>query len=203
MRGRRGPFLAALVAGGAILATAGCTATTVDPQRSRTVVVTVDLPFESLNAATTAGRAPGSALVRGLAQDRFTTLDETGAAVPDAAIGTVQKVSDDPLTVRYTIAPNARWSDGVPVTGDDLLLEWAARSGQLDEAPPADVAGTASTAPSVPGTAGTATPTSDGSSPSPSVAPSGSPGATAPAAGAGQASDVVWFGAVSPDGRAG
>ena len=172
MRGRRRPLVATLVAVGSLLATAGCTATSVDPQRARTVVVTVDVPFGSLNAATTAGRTPGSTLVRGLVQDRFTTLDDSGAAVPDTAIGTVQKVSDNPLTVRYTIAPTARWSDGVPVTGDDLLLEWAARSGQLDEAQPSG------------GTAGAAS----GTSPSPT------PSATTAA----PAADVVWFGAVSP-----
>lgn len=179
----------------AALTVTGCTATTVDPQRSRTVVVTVDVPFESLNAATTAGRTPGSTLVRGLVQDRFTTVDEAGAVVPDTAMGTVEKTSDNPLTVRYTIAPTARWSDGVPVTGDDLLLEWAARSGQLDETPPDTGAGgtaTASPAPSssttVPAALSTtSTAASSAPAPSSSAAPSTTP-----------ASDTVWFGAVSP-----
>lgn len=194
MRRRRGQLIAALVAAAA-LTVAGCTATTVDPQRSRTVVVTVDVPFESLNAATTAGRTPGSTLVRGLVQDRFTTVDEAGSVLRDTAIGTVEKTSDDPLTVRYTVAPNARWSDGVPVTGDDLLLEWAARSGQLDETPPDTGAGgtaTASPAPSssttvpaVPGTTSAAASTAP--APSSSATPSTAPG-----------SDTVWFGAVSP-----
>ncbi|WP_263731706.1 ABC transporter substrate-binding protein [Cellulomonas sp. SG140] len=193
MRRRRGQLIAALVAVAA-LTVAGCTATTVDPQRSRTVVVTVDVPFESLNAATTAGRTPGSTLVRGLVQDRFTTVDEAGAVVPDTAMGTVEKTSDNPLTVRYTIAPNARWSDGVPVTGDDLLLEWAARSGQLDETPPGTGPGgteTASPAPSSSATVSAAPSTTPAAS-STAPAPSSSAPSTAPA------SDTVWFGAVSP-----
>lgn len=201
MPGRRGPRAAALVGVVALLATAGCTATSVDPQRSRTVVVTVDVPFESLNGATTAGRAPGSTLVRGLVQDRFTTLDETGTAVPDPAIGTVEKVSDNPLTVRYTIAPAARWSDGVPVTGDDLLLEWAARSGQLDEVLPDD-AGDASSDGAHP-TATSTVPTGGTTATSPvgSASPAASPGSTPSAASSGSpspAADVVSFGAVSP-----
>ena len=51
-------------------------------------------------------------------------------------------MSDAPLTVKYTIAKDATWSDGVPVTPDDLVLEWAARSGQLDDVTPeVDAAG--------------------------------------------------------------
>ena len=121
---------------------AACTSVPVDPARAGTVVVAVDLPFASLNAATTAGRAPGSVLVRGLVQSGFTALADDGTVGHDASFGTVEKLADAPLTVRYTIAPTATWSDGVPVTPADLLLEWAARSGQLDEVvPELDAAG--------------------------------------------------------------
>lgn len=113
-----------------------CAPDPVDPARAGTVVVTTDLPFASLNGATAAGRAPGSVLVRGLVQAGFTSLAPDGSVVADPSFGTVEKVADSPLTVRYTIAPTARWSDGVPVTPADLVLEWAARSGQLDEVVP-------------------------------------------------------------------
>lgn len=115
---------------------AACTQPAADPERAGTVVVAVDVPFGSLNGGTVAGRTPGSTLVRSLAQAGFVALDEDGAVVPDTSFGTVEKVSDDPLTVRYTLAETATWSDGVPVTPDDLLLEWAARSGQLDDVVP-------------------------------------------------------------------
>ncbi|MBO0901595.1 hypothetical protein J1G43_16655 [Cellulomonas sp. zg-ZUI22] len=116
--------------------TAACSADPVDPERAGTVVVTTDLPFASLNGGTPAGRSPGSVLVRGLVQSGFTTLGPDGSVTPDPTFGTVEKVADSPLTVRYTVAPTATWSDGVPVTPADLLLEWAARSGQLDEVVP-------------------------------------------------------------------
>ncbi|MBN9374898.1 MAG: divalent metal cation transporter [Cellulomonas sp.] len=99
-----------------------------DPQ-FWTVVVAIDSPFTSLNAGVPEGRTGGSTLVRGLAQDEFVGLDDAGSPVPDAAFGTVEKLSDSPLTVRYTLASGARWSDGVPVSPADLLLDWAARSG--------------------------------------------------------------------------
>ena len=130
-----------LLAAGAVLVVGGVLAGyTGDPaplpSRTGAVVIAVDVPFASLNAGTARGRAPGSVLVRSLVQDGFVSLDEAGRAVGDEAFGTVEKVADDPLTVRYTIAPTASWSDGVPVTAADLLLEWAARSGSLDDVVP-------------------------------------------------------------------
>lgn len=114
----------------------GCTQPEPDPERAGTVVVAVGSAFGSLNAGTTLGRTPGSTLVRSLAQSGFVSVDEDGAAVFDESFGTVEKVADSPLTVRYTIAPTALWSDGVPVTPDDLVLEWAARSGLYDDVTP-------------------------------------------------------------------
>jgi len=116
------------------LALAGCGSGASHDER--TVVVSSDHPFVSLNAATVAGQAPGSTFVRGLVQAGLVSVDERGTVVPDTSFGTVEKVSDAPLTVRYTIASGVTWSDGVPVTPADLLLEWAARSGQHDEVVP-------------------------------------------------------------------
>jgi len=132
----------ATVALAAVATLASCTDAEPEPARVGTVVVAVSSAFTSLNGGTAQGRAPGSTLVCGLAQSGLVSLDETGAAVPDPSFGTIEKVSDAPLTVKYTIADDATWSDGVPVTTDDLLLEWAARSGQLDDvAPELDEAG--------------------------------------------------------------
>ena len=125
----------ALLVGALLVALGGCGGGGGSSDGS-VVVVSTDYPFGSLNAATAAGRTPGSTLVRGLVQSGFTRIDATGAVVADASFGSVEKVSDAPLTVRYTIADGVTWSDGVPVTPADLLLEWAARSGQLDEIVP-------------------------------------------------------------------
>ncbi|GAA4629131.1 hypothetical protein GCM10023113_36450 [Cellulomonas oligotrophica] len=126
----------AAAAGAVLLALVACTSTEPEHDRADDVVVAVGSPFLSLNAGTAAGLAPGSTLVRGLVQSGFTSLEEDGSVVADPSFGTVEVVDDEPFTVRYTIAETARWSDGVPVTPADLLLEWAARSGQLDEVVP-------------------------------------------------------------------
>ncbi len=132
---------------------AACTSHTVDPDRAGTVVVAVDSPCTSLNAGLPEGRTAGSTLVRGLVQDQLVGLDDAGAPVADPRLGTVEKVSDSPLTVRYTLAPDARWSDGVAVSPADLLLDWAARSGRFDEGAPraAAVAPTPGSAPTAAG----------------------------------------------------
>lgn len=126
----------AAAAGAVLLALVACTSTEPEHDRADDVVVAAGSPFLSLNAGTAAGLAPGSTLVRGLVQSGFTSLEEDGSVVADPSFGTVEVVDDEPFTVRYTIAETARWSDGVPVTPADLLLEWAARSGQLDEVVP-------------------------------------------------------------------
>ncbi|MBO9553357.1 ABC transporter substrate-binding protein [Cellulomonas sp.] len=132
---RQGATAVAAV-GGLVLTLTACTGPEPDPERAGTVVVAVSAPFLSLNGGTVEGRSPGSTLVRSLAQAGFVALDEDGTAVPDPAFGTIEKVSDAPLTVRYTIGEDATWSDGTAVTPADLLLEWAARSGQLDTVVP-------------------------------------------------------------------
>ena len=48
--------------------------------------------------------------------------------------GKMEKVSDNPLTVKYTINDGVKWSDGTPVTAADLVLQWAAFSGYYDDA---------------------------------------------------------------------
>ena len=40
-------------------------------------------------------------------------------------------VGGSPLVLDYQIADNAVYSDGKPVTCDDLVLAWAAQSGRL------------------------------------------------------------------------
>lgn len=136
MDGRGRTVRGAAAAGAVLLVLVACTSTEPEHDRADDVVVAVGAPFLSLNAGTAAGLAPGSTLVRGLVQSGFTSLEEDGSVVADPSFGTVEVVDDEPFTVRYTIAETARWSDGVPVTPADLLLEWAARSGQLDEVVP-------------------------------------------------------------------
>jgi peptide/nickel transport system substrate-binding protein len=96
-----------------------------------TVAVTGSLT--SLNANSSYGRASSlNADVAYLTGSSFAYPDADYALVHDTSFGTAEVTERDPLTVRYTIADDVVWSDGVPVTPADLLLAWAANSGSLD-----------------------------------------------------------------------
>nr|WP_276584659.1 ABC transporter family substrate-binding protein [Brevibacterium permense] len=62
-----------------------------------------------------------------MSNDNFKYYDDE-LELHDGALGEVEKVSDDPLKVKYTFGEDANWSDGTPVDAADLALTWAARS---------------------------------------------------------------------------
>jgi peptide/nickel transport system substrate-binding protein len=113
-------------------ALAGCT------QQDRvvegsSVTVAVSGALTSLNPNSSYGRASSlNADVAYLTGTSFAYPDADYGLVRDTSFGTAEVTADDPLTVRYTIADDVTWSDGVPVTPADLLLAWAANSGALD-----------------------------------------------------------------------
>src|SRR5690606_21476073 len=51
----------------------------------------------------------------------------------DESFGSAEIISNNPFTVRYTVADTATWSDGTRVDASDLLLAWAANSGRLND----------------------------------------------------------------------
>ena len=65
----------------------------------------------------------------GVVNDRlrsgFWYFGTDGTVVPDEEFGSYRVVSQDPLTVEYTISQDAVWEDGTPITYDDYLLQWA------------------------------------------------------------------------------
>ncbi len=83
--------------------------------------------FRSTNDMTTDGNAVANTIVDYMINDNFKFYDDS-AELQDGTLGTVEKVSEDPLRVRYTFSDTANWSDGTPVDAADLALTWAARS---------------------------------------------------------------------------
>lgn len=97
------------------------------------VRVAVSTPFTSANASTSFGRStPTNADVAYLTGTGFGYYDDRYAFVDDPSFGSAEIVSQSPFTVRYTVAPDVTWSDGVPIDAADLLLSWAANSGVLN-----------------------------------------------------------------------
>jgi peptide/nickel transport system substrate-binding protein len=125
-----------IVAGIAVVATAalllsGCTTSNV--VEGSEVGVAVADPFTSLNPATSFGRSSATnADVAWLTGAAFAAYDDAYRLVDDTSFGSAEIVAEDPLTVRYQVAADARWSDGTAVDAADLLLAWAADSGALN-----------------------------------------------------------------------
>ncbi|WP_298459483.1 ABC transporter family substrate-binding protein [uncultured Cellulomonas sp.] len=93
-------------------------------------------PFYSYNTESITGNATANSVITYLMKSGFNYYDEDLNLVQDESFGTYEVVSEDPLQIEYTLADTAMWSDGVPVTPADLLLEWAAQSGTFNNVEP-------------------------------------------------------------------
>lgn len=88
-------------------------------------------PFRSVNTMTANGNAVANSIVTYLMNDNFKYYDDS-LELQDGNLGSVEQVSEDPLQVKYTFADSATWSDGTPVDAADLVLAWAAQSGNFN-----------------------------------------------------------------------
>lgn len=81
------------------------------------------------NTVTGAASAGPQAFARVLAGFNFHGPD--GQVLADHDFGSVSVVGRDPLVLDYQISDKAVYSDGKPVTCDDMVLAWAAQSGRF------------------------------------------------------------------------
>ena len=119
----------------AAMAVTGCTTTGPETPAATGGTITVAEVNEvtSFNWNTPAGNLDMNAKLGGYTRSSFFYLDDKLNIIPDKSFGTVEKTSDDPLTVKYTLAKTATWSDGQPVTADDMMLAWAIQSGFFND----------------------------------------------------------------------
>ena len=91
----------------------------------------VDGTLVSYNTNTIVGAASAGAQAFARTLTGFGYHGPDGQVVPDHDFGTISVVGGAPLVLDYQIADNAVYSDGKPVTCDDLVLTWAAQSGKF------------------------------------------------------------------------
>lgn len=103
---------------------------------SESVNIAWNQPFYSYNGNSMTGNATANNVVIYLMKGGFNYYDEDLNLVQDESYGTYEKVSDDPLTIKYTYADTAGWSDDVAAGPADLLLEWAAQNGKFNNVEP-------------------------------------------------------------------
>jgi peptide/nickel transport system substrate-binding protein len=61
----------------------------------------------------------------------FTYFGTDGKVYPNEDLGKYEVISEDPMTVKYTINPEAKWSDGTDITVADAVLAWAVQNTNL------------------------------------------------------------------------
>ena len=96
--------------------------------------------LSSFNPLSTDGNTDINSKVWYATHSGFYYVDESAKVVRNEKFGHYEKVSDQPLKVKYTVNEGVKWSDGEAVDAGDLVLAWAAGSGFFDDADP--VAGT-------------------------------------------------------------
>jgi peptide/nickel transport system substrate-binding protein len=91
----------------------------------------VDGTLVSYNTNTVIGAASAGAQAFARTLTGFGYHGPDGQVVADHDFGSISVVGGAPLVLDYQIADNAVYSDGKPVTCDDLVLTWAAQSGRF------------------------------------------------------------------------
>ncbi|MBC7590976.1 MAG: ABC transporter family substrate-binding protein [Salinibacterium sp.] len=125
---RRFAAAAATVAVGALVLS-GCAAPQSEIVEGSSLSVAWNQPFYSYNGETSFGNATANNNITYATNSQFSFYDDTPELQQDESFGTYEKVSDDPLVVKYTIADGVKWSDGTAVDAADLLLKWVSLSG--------------------------------------------------------------------------
>jgi len=130
----------AAVAATSVLALAACSTTGASDDETddaginteTSINIAWNQPFYSANGTSITGNATANNIITYMLNSEFNYYDPDLNLVQNESFGTYEKVSDDPLQVKYTYADTAKWSDGTPAGPADLLLEWAAQSGKFN-----------------------------------------------------------------------
>nr|WP_235870600.1 ABC transporter substrate-binding protein [Rhodococcus xishaensis] len=91
----------------------------------------IDNVVTTYNANTREGAATGTAAAFGRVLTGMNYIGPSGTPLADTDFGSGSVVPGDTLTIEYRLNPASVYSDGVPVACDDLVLAWAAGSGQF------------------------------------------------------------------------
>jgi peptide/nickel transport system substrate-binding protein len=124
-RTRRAAILAVTLSLVGVLALSGCSGGAADE-----IDYAVDGTLTTYNTNTVAGAASGAPQAFARVLTGFNYHGPDGQVVGDRDFGTVAVVGRAPLVLDYQISDNAVYSDGKPITCDDMVLAWAAQSGR-------------------------------------------------------------------------
>jgi peptide/nickel transport system substrate-binding protein len=107
------------------------------------ITVAFNEQFDNYNSVSSDGNNVKNGNITYIANSGFSYYDNDPKLVRNTEFGSFEKTSDDPLTVKYTVNSGVTWSDGAPVDTADMLLAWAANSGNVKSDPAFAAASTA------------------------------------------------------------
>ncbi|RZT14138.1 peptide/nickel transport system substrate-binding protein [Mycobacterium sp. BK558] len=116
----------------AVLAVVGALGLTSCSQgAAESVDYAVDGTLITYNTNTVAGAASGGPQAFARVLTGFNYHGPDGQIVGDHDFGSISVVGRSPLVLDYEIKPEAVYSDGKPITCDDMVLAWASQSGRF------------------------------------------------------------------------
>jgi peptide/nickel transport system substrate-binding protein len=123
---RTSVLLVAIATAAGAFALSACSGAAVDQ-----IDYAVDGALPSYNTTTVSGAASAGAQAFARTLTGFGYHGPEGQVVADHDFGNISVVGRAPLVLDYEIADAAVYSDGEPITCDDLVLAWAAQSGRF------------------------------------------------------------------------
>ncbi|MFS0867095.1 ABC transporter substrate-binding protein [Microbacterium sp. 179-B 1A2 NHS] len=138
MRSRRSLFAGAAIGAAALALTAcappagGGGEPTAEPTGTASIALSVGPnDFISYNGFTPETYSTYNSAIVDQIKTGFTYFGPDGTVVPNTDLGSYELVSEEPLTIQYTINEEAVWSDGTPITVADAVLAWGIQNTEL------------------------------------------------------------------------
>ena len=101
------------------------TVNTADVGTGGSATYTITYPISNWNVLNSGGATYSVLDISSVLLPGAFTIRPDGTLTRNAALmRSVQEVAGSPQTVRYTIDPEATWSDGEPITADDFIYTW-------------------------------------------------------------------------------
>lgn len=122
---------AASVVSAALAAVVAFSTVSCSDSAAESVDYAVDGALVTYNTNTTVGAASAGPQAFSRVLTGFGYHGPDGQIVSDQDFGSISVVGRAPLVLDYQIADNAVYSDGKPVTCDDMVLAWASQSGRF------------------------------------------------------------------------
>ncbi len=133
MKLTRVSLVGAIIAAGALVLTGCAAGGGSEIQAGTTLTAVQNSPYVAANGNTADGNSTYNNNITYMTNSWFNYYDNSPKLIKNTKFGTYTKTSDNPLTIKYTIADGVKWSDGTAVDANDLLLDWAANISKYND----------------------------------------------------------------------